>query len=133
MQQHFKFPHSLTQLHNQESIAIIFPFRNSHLWQYLNKLLGCGKTTLLSCIVGVKFLNEGKITVLGGTPGKKGKFEVAEIVESIFSNIFVCLSISQDLVFQVSKGVYQHYFSAFSVIVSRIQVRASDTCHRRSR
>ncbi|KAG5674743.1 hypothetical protein PVAND_004694 [Polypedilum vanderplanki] len=33
---------------------------------------GCGKTTLLSCIVGVKFLNEGKITVLGGTPGKMG-------------------------------------------------------------
>lgn len=33
---------------------------------------GCGKTTLLSCIVGVKFLNAGKITVLGGTPGKKG-------------------------------------------------------------
>ncbi|CAG9797343.1 unnamed protein product [Chironomus riparius] len=33
---------------------------------------GCGKTTLLSCIVGVKFLNAGKISVLGGTPGKKG-------------------------------------------------------------
>jgi ABC-type Fe3+/spermidine/putrescine transport system ATPase subunit len=33
---------------------------------------GCGKTTLLSCIVGVKFLNEGKINVLGGTPGSKG-------------------------------------------------------------
>lgn len=33
---------------------------------------GCGKTTLLSCIVGVKFLNEGKINVLGGTPGTVG-------------------------------------------------------------
>lgn len=33
---------------------------------------GCGKTTLLSCIVGIKFLNEGKISVLGGTPGTKG-------------------------------------------------------------
>ena len=37
---------------------------------------GCGKTTLLSCIVGVKFLNAGKITVLGGTPGKKGNSNV---------------------------------------------------------
>ena len=33
---------------------------------------GCGKTTLLSCIVGVKFLNDGKINVLGATPGIKG-------------------------------------------------------------
>lgn len=33
---------------------------------------GCGKTTLLSCIVGTKFLNEGKICVLGGTPGTIG-------------------------------------------------------------
>lgn len=33
---------------------------------------GCGKTTLLSCIVGRKRLNSGEIWVLGGTPGSKG-------------------------------------------------------------
>jgi ABC-type multidrug transport system ATPase subunit len=33
---------------------------------------GCGKTTLLSCIVGTKNLNSGHLTVLGGTPGKPG-------------------------------------------------------------
>uniref|UniRef100_A0A2M3Z376 Putative abc transporter g family member 20 n=1 Tax=Anopheles braziliensis TaxID=58242 RepID=A0A2M3Z376_9DIPT len=33
---------------------------------------GCGKTTLLSCIVGRKFLNDGEISVLGGTPGTAG-------------------------------------------------------------
>lgn len=33
---------------------------------------GCGKTTLLSCIVGVKFFNEGRLKVLGGRPGSKG-------------------------------------------------------------
>uniref|UniRef100_A0A182U3I1 Uncharacterized protein n=1 Tax=Anopheles melas TaxID=34690 RepID=A0A182U3I1_9DIPT len=33
---------------------------------------GCGKTTLLSCIVGRKFLNDGEINVLGGTPGTAG-------------------------------------------------------------
>ncbi|EAT33290.1 AAEL014428-PA [Aedes aegypti] len=33
---------------------------------------GCGKTTLLSCIVGRKFLNSGEISVLGGTPGTPG-------------------------------------------------------------
>ncbi|XP_053672048.1 ABC transporter G family member 20 [Anopheles nili] len=33
---------------------------------------GCGKTTLLSCIVGRKFLNDGEISVLGGTPGTTG-------------------------------------------------------------
>uniref|UniRef100_A0A1Y1KHX7 ABC transporter domain-containing protein n=1 Tax=Photinus pyralis TaxID=7054 RepID=A0A1Y1KHX7_PHOPY len=33
---------------------------------------GCGKTTLLSCIVGRKRLNAGEIWVLGGTPGSRG-------------------------------------------------------------
>lgn len=33
---------------------------------------GCGKTTLLSCIVGRRRLNSGEIWVLGGHPGTKG-------------------------------------------------------------
>ncbi|KAF4533241.1 hypothetical protein B566_EDAN005156 [Ephemera danica] len=33
---------------------------------------GCGKTTLLSCIVGRRRLNTGEIWVLGGKPGSKG-------------------------------------------------------------
>uniref|UniRef100_A0A6M2DJ84 Putative lipid exporter abca1 n=1 Tax=Xenopsylla cheopis TaxID=163159 RepID=A0A6M2DJ84_XENCH len=33
---------------------------------------GCGKTTLLSCIVGRRRLNQGEIWVLGGTPGSRG-------------------------------------------------------------
>ncbi|XP_039306892.1 ABC transporter G family member 23 isoform X2 [Solenopsis invicta] len=33
---------------------------------------GCGKTTLLSCIVGIRYCNSGMVWVLGGTPGKKG-------------------------------------------------------------
>ncbi|KAF5291183.1 hypothetical protein FQA39_LY14425 [Lamprigera yunnana] len=33
---------------------------------------GCGKTTLLGCIIGRKKLNSGEIWVLGGTPGSKG-------------------------------------------------------------
>lgn len=33
---------------------------------------GCGKTTLLSCIVGRRRLNTGEIHVLGGKPGTKG-------------------------------------------------------------
>lgn len=33
---------------------------------------GCGKTTLLSCIVGRRKLNAGEIWVLGGKPGTKG-------------------------------------------------------------
>ncbi|XP_003426606.1 ABC transporter G family member 20 isoform X2 [Nasonia vitripennis] len=32
---------------------------------------GCGKTTLLSCVVGVKKLDSGDIWVLGGKPGKQ--------------------------------------------------------------
>ncbi|KAG6439049.1 hypothetical protein O3G_MSEX000440, partial [Manduca sexta] len=32
---------------------------------------GCGKTTLLSCIVGRRKLNSGEIWVLGGKPGTK--------------------------------------------------------------
>lgn len=38
---------------------------------------GCGKTTLLSCIVGRRRLNSGEIWVLGGKPGTKGKFDTA--------------------------------------------------------
>lgn len=33
---------------------------------------GCGKTTLLSCIVGRRRLNSGELWVLGGRPGSKG-------------------------------------------------------------
>lgn len=33
---------------------------------------GCGKTTLLSCIVGRRALNAGEIWVLGGKPGSRG-------------------------------------------------------------
>ncbi|KAI8422911.1 hypothetical protein MSG28_014023 [Choristoneura fumiferana] len=33
---------------------------------------GCGKTTLLSCIVGRRKMNNGEIWVLGGKPGTKG-------------------------------------------------------------
>ncbi|KDR16091.1 ABC transporter G family member 20-like [Zootermopsis nevadensis] len=33
---------------------------------------GCGKTTLLSCIVGRKHFNSGDVWVLGGKPGTKG-------------------------------------------------------------
>ncbi|CAH0721324.1 unnamed protein product, partial [Brenthis ino] len=33
---------------------------------------GCGKTTLLSCLVGRRKLNRGEIWVLGGKPGTKG-------------------------------------------------------------
>ncbi|XP_018343967.1 PREDICTED: ABC transporter G family member 23-like, partial [Trachymyrmex septentrionalis] len=33
---------------------------------------GCGKTTLLSCIVGVRYLDSGEVWVLGGNPGNKG-------------------------------------------------------------
>lgn len=33
---------------------------------------GCGKTTLLSCVVGVKNIDSGDIWVLGGKPGRPG-------------------------------------------------------------
>lgn len=33
---------------------------------------GCGKTTLLSCIVGRRHLDDGDINVLGGQPGTPG-------------------------------------------------------------
>ncbi|XP_038219477.1 ABC transporter G family member 20-like [Zerene cesonia] len=33
---------------------------------------GCGKTTLLSCIVGRRKLDSGEVWVLGGRPGEKG-------------------------------------------------------------
>lgn len=33
---------------------------------------GCGKTTLLSCIVGRRKMNAGEIFVLGGKPGTRG-------------------------------------------------------------
>lgn len=32
---------------------------------------GCGKTTLLSCIVGIRKIDSGDIWVLGGKPGNE--------------------------------------------------------------
>jgi ABC-type dipeptide/oligopeptide/nickel transport system ATPase subunit len=40
---------------------------------------GCGKTTLLSCIVGRKRLNSGEIYVLGGKPGTRGNLIVSVV------------------------------------------------------
>ncbi|XP_025989492.2 ABC transporter G family member 20 [Solenopsis invicta] len=33
---------------------------------------GCGKTTLLCCVVGIRYFDSGEVWVLGGTPGSKG-------------------------------------------------------------
>ena len=33
---------------------------------------GCGKTTLLTCIIGRRRLNSGDLWVLGGKPGEEG-------------------------------------------------------------
>ncbi|VEN41875.1 unnamed protein product, partial [Callosobruchus maculatus] len=33
---------------------------------------GCGKTSLLSCIVGIRSLDSGDVWVLGGRPGSRG-------------------------------------------------------------
>lgn len=41
---------------------------------------GCGKTTLLSCIVGRRKLNSGQIHVLGGKPGTKGNWHWTLII-----------------------------------------------------
>lgn len=45
---------------------------------------GCGKTTLLSCIVGRRKLNSGEIYVLGGKPGTKGKISHIIVIDNLF-------------------------------------------------
>ncbi|KAK0087540.1 hypothetical protein PV325_000790 [Microctonus aethiopoides] len=75
----------------QQAVSVRHAFKNygssknpNHVLQNLNMTVakgsiygllgasGCGKTTLLSCIVGRRRLNSGEIWVLGGKPGTKG-------------------------------------------------------------
>ncbi|KAJ8683422.1 hypothetical protein QAD02_019214 [Eretmocerus hayati] len=75
----------------QQAVSVRHAFKNygssknpNHVIQNLNMTVakgsiygllgasGCGKTTLLSCIVGRRRLNSGEIWVLGGKPGSKG-------------------------------------------------------------
>lgn len=68
-------PHSYEWLPTSSSIVAF-----KEKWFLLPSILrygllgasGCGKTTLLSCIVGRKRLNSGDIFVLGGRPGTVG-------------------------------------------------------------
>ncbi|XP_063216537.1 ABC transporter G family member 20-like [Bacillus rossius redtenbacheri] len=47
--------------------------RTGHIYGLLGAS-GCGKTTLLSCVVGRRHLDKGEIRVLGGAPCSKGRW-----------------------------------------------------------
>ncbi|KAK9889742.1 hypothetical protein WA026_007124 [Henosepilachna vigintioctopunctata] len=61
---------------------------------------GCGKTTLLSCIVGRNYLNSGELWVLGGKPGTIGSGVPGPSVGYMPQNVALCTE------FTVSDSIY---------------------------
>jgi ABC-type cobalamin/Fe3+-siderophores transport system ATPase subunit len=52
-------------------VRLNYPNPNSYFSYSLLGSSGCGKTTLLNCVVGMKHLNSGKILVFGAKTGTK--------------------------------------------------------------
>jgi len=50
--------------------------------------ISCGKTTMLSCIVGVRRLDVGEIFVFGNKPGERGSGVPGKNVGYFFNCIF---------------------------------------------
>ncbi|GLV42003.1 oskyddad [Carabus blaptoides fortunei] len=57
--------------HNQVLDGLCMEVQRGSIYGLLGAS-GCGKTTLLSCIVGRRMLNSGELWVLGGSPGSEG-------------------------------------------------------------
>jgi len=64
------FPYSTHSVSRSSKVRIISSLLSQNSYGLLGAS-GCGKTTILTCIVGVRNLSNGQIWVLGGNPGNK--------------------------------------------------------------
>lgn len=74
---------------------------------------GCGKTTLLSCIVGRRQLDTGEIYVLGGKPGTRGSGVPGKRV-GYMPQVIRCLSLNRKCFLFVRGFFYSLHCESFT-------------------
>lgn len=95
---------------------------------------GCGKTTLLTCIVGRRRINSGNMWVLGGRPGEEDSGVPGPRVGYMPQVIIccVCLSIHNVKKFPVGYFFVERIFNSRDFQVLWVDLRTENRLHQKT-